>query len=226
MRALSPRLSRGTCDRDAGARDARGAESREWQDTAARQLAAPVTRSSLADTHAFGWAPGARGNTTCSTTDLGSIVHSGRLTRRRPGRPSADLAVAVTWAPHPVTIGAALTYTITVTNLGPADSTSFWLTEQRLQDQIRRGTRLELVDFSSADGLCSGGGGGNVACVFERLAAGTSLTATLVARSGQATTLTSEWHVAPEFLDQGTEDPNLGNNTAVVVTSVIARLRI
>jgi uncharacterized repeat protein (TIGR01451 family) len=84
---------------------------------------------------------------------------------------SADLSVTKTDSPDPVTAGSNLTYTITVTNNGPADADSAQVT-----DAVPAGT--SFVSVTPSQGSCDGTT--DVLCTLGPLANGASATVTLV----------------------------------------------
>jgi len=122
-----------------------------------------------------------------------------------PTAPIADLAVAVSAAPS-VTVGNDLTYTILVTNNGPAAATDIALTSV-LQPNVA------LASISPG---CVGQVGGTIACGPLSLASGASTQLTIVVRALVTPTITNTVAVASST----TQDPSPANNTAVVTTTV------
>lgn len=149
------------------------------------------------------WFTGERDN---SATTIGSF--------RLPSCLQSDLRITKTDAPDPVVAGQDLTYTLTVTNDGPATAQAVTVT-----DTLPAG-----VTFVSAPGCTEAGG--VVTCDVGPLL------------SGQSVVIAIQVHVPSGFLgaaasgtiantatvaaaNQG--DPNPGNNTATATTTVLAR---
>ena len=145
----------------------------------------------------------------------GFHCHGARLTRNRPpaGPPRADLALAVTDSPDPAAVGGELTYTITVTNAGPANAGRVVAGTEQLAEEINGG-QLQLV---RVDGPCNVSLG-VVACVLSVPNGGTA-TGAVVLRPTAPGTVTAEWVAGPsDFLR--TEDRNVENNHVEVSTTV------
>jgi hypothetical protein len=128
----------------------------------------------------------------------------------RDARPAADLALALTDSPDPVSVRGTLTYTATVTDGGPTNVTGLTLVGDLSPDVI----------FQSATGAtCSRAGkgktDGTITCQVGSLIAGASTTVQLVVQPAHTGSLT----FAPKvYADQ--PDPNQANNTASVTTTV------
>lgn len=125
----------------------------------------------------------------------------------------ADLSVTKSDSPDPVTIGATLTYTIQVANLGPAEATG-----------VTVGDRLPgRVDFVSA--VASGGDcrrkGKNVNCSLGNLAAdptkADAATVTIQVRPRKVGTI-----VNTASVDSVEDDPVAANDQAQASTTVTA----
>ena len=94
--------------------------------------------------------------------------------------PVADLYLTKSDDPDPVTIGQDITYTLTITNNGPADSTG-----ATVIDNLPAG-----VIFVSASAGCAEGAG-TVKCSLGALAVGASSTVTIVVTPTVAGNLTN-----------------------------------
>jgi uncharacterized repeat protein (TIGR01451 family) len=122
------------------------------------------------------------------------------------GISSANLSVGIVDAPDPVAAGGALTYTITVSNLGPDAASAV-----TLQDVLPAG--VTLVSVTPAQGSCSGTT--TVTCELGGIAQGTSTTVEIVVTPTAAGTLSNSASAAsPEA------DDVPGNNTATAITTV------
>jgi uncharacterized repeat protein (TIGR01451 family) len=121
--------------------------------------------------------------------------------------PSADLGIAVSDAPDPVTAGAALTYTVAVTNNGPDPASAVSVTDALPAGAI-------FVSATPSQGSCSGTS--TVACNLGALANLASATVTLVVTwtSGGAKSNTASVSSSCTF------DPVAGNNSATASTFV------
>jgi len=119
---------------------------------------------------------------------------------------SADLGVALAASPNPVLAGQNLTYTLTVTNLGPSTASSVTLT-----DTLPAG-----VTFVSASPGCSYEAG-QVLATVGTLSSGSASDFTVTVTSGTSGLITNTLTAASP-----TADPNSANNTATVVTTVNA----
>ena len=118
---------------------------------------------------------------------------------------SADLAVTIAAAPDPVTAGAAVTYTVVVTNNGPSSAPAVGLALAPSAD----------LTFASASAPCSGG----FPCALGTL------------NSGQSVTVTATYNVAPAAganvqlvatVDAASpDDPAPANDTATASTTVV-----
>ena len=120
---------------------------------------------------------------------------------------AADLAVTKTGAPSPVSAGGVLTYTVEVSNLGPADGQNVRLTDP-LPDQLSNGEySLDSVTFQSWSGSLSLG----------TLPAGGARTVVLrgTVRADAAETIQNTVTITSD-----TPDPDPTNNTATELTPV------
>ncbi|MGE5235854.1 MAG: S8 family serine peptidase [Acidobacteriota bacterium] len=118
----------------------------------------------------------------------------------------ADLAVTGTTSPDPVLVGTDLTYSLTVSNSGPAVASAATLT-----DVLPAG-----VTFVSASAGCADSSG-TVSCALGDLASGASVPVTIVVSPTVPGTLLDSPAVA-----SATPDPNAGNNVFAASTSVVA----
>jgi uncharacterized repeat protein (TIGR01451 family) len=122
-------------------------------------------------------------------------------------RPAADLSIAKSDSPDPVTVGQPLSYTITITNSGPDDATGVIVTD----------TLPTSVVFGSATPSQGGCSGPNpVICNLGSLTNGATATITIVV------TPTIPGIISNGVVVTGDEpDSNLANNTATEDTEVI-----
>ncbi len=111
-----------------------------------------------------------------------------------------DLAVTKTGAPNPVSEGANITWTMVVTNNGPDTDTGV-----TVSDPLPAGTTF--VSVSTSKGTCTGGA--IISCDLGTMAAGESITITLVTTANVAETITNTVHVVGDK-----PETNLANNTA------------
>jgi uncharacterized protein (TIGR03437 family) len=127
---------------------------------------------------------------------------------------SADLSIAITDAPDPVTIGSNVTYTLTITNNGAAVAQAMTVT-----DNLPPAVTFVSCN-SSAGGVCGGSGnnlGNNRTVTFASLGSGASATVTLVAMAnGPAETVISN----TASVSSTTADANPANNSATATTLV------
>jgi uncharacterized repeat protein (TIGR01451 family) len=118
--------------------------------------------------------------------------------------PTADLNVGVTMSPQPPVLGQNVTFTIRVTNNGPADATNVTVT-----DQIPAGTTF--VSASTTQGTCTGTT--TVNCTLGTLINGANATVTVVVQlPASGTTFTNN-----VVVDSNEIDPT--GATAVTVVS-------
>ena len=131
-----------------------------------------------------------------TATAAGTIVNT---------NPNADLSVAVS-GPTSASEGDTVTYTITVTNAGPASATSVSLTD----------TLAALLNFKSAttgQGTFSAAGA-VVTFTVGTIASGGTVTATVTAQAVEDGSANNNASVT-----SGTPDPNTANNSAVQSTA-------
>jgi len=122
--------------------------------------------------------------------------------------PTADLAISKADSPDPVTVGNNLTYTITVTNNGPATATGV-----NVSDTLPAGETF--VSVVPSQGSCTGTS--TISCALGSLANASLATVTLVVTPTQTGGISNTASVAAnEF------DPNLNNNSDTQVTTVNA----
>jgi uncharacterized repeat protein (TIGR01451 family) len=132
--------------------------------------------------------------------------------------PSADVSVTKTDSPDPVTAGSDITYTITVTNNGPADADIVQIT-----DAVPAGTSFVSVVPTVASCL----GTATFTCDLGPLANGASATVTLVvldpgATPGTVITNTAKLGLPSRGVSVASVDPNPGNDSATATTTVAA----
>ena len=126
--------------------------------------------------------------------------------------PTADLSLTKSADRKNVKIGQSITFTITVTNLGPSTATDVYFGDS-LPDP------LNFVSASCNRGPTFGG-----ACAVESLAVGESATITLI-----ATPITNPARSERRFTNtafiasSGTFDPNPNNNTASLHLHIVGK---
>ncbi|MCI0644217.1 MAG: calcium-binding protein [Chloroflexi bacterium] len=123
-------------------------------------------------------------------------------------RPAADLSVAKSDSPDPVTKGAALTYSVVVTNNGPAQATGVTLTDQ-LPLNVRFGSVVTTA------GSCTEAAG-TITCDLGVLDNGASATVTIIVTPKKLGTITNTAHVSSLQ-----PDPNAANNTDTQATMAV-----
>ncbi|GIV66444.1 MAG: hypothetical protein KatS3mg047_0837 [Bellilinea sp.] len=123
---------------------------------------------------------------------------------------NADLAVSISASPNPVETGAALTYTVGVTNLGPLPASNLTLT-------INLPTGVTYVSAGGTGWVCSQSSG-VVTCARSSLAAASSApdVTVSVTAPAQAGSITATSSIASTTLDLAS-----GNNQASVDTLVV-----
>ena len=119
----------------------------------------------------------------------------------------ADLSVTKSDEPDPVTVGAALTYTAVVTNLGPQEATNVILDD-------RMPAQSEFVSAAATVGKCEDKGT-RVTCSLGNLAKDSSATVTVVVRPTKAGTIDNTAAV-----DSVETDPVPVNDSATASTRV------
>ena len=126
---------------------------------------------------------------------------------------SADVAIVKTATPNPVTQGTPVTYTLTVTNNGPASATNVTVTDSLPSSEI-------YLSSTSTSGTCSEAGG-TVACLLGTMANAGTATITILAVPGQPGVVSN---TATVTADQ--TDPNLANNSSIQNEIVVAPTKI
>jgi uncharacterized repeat protein (TIGR01451 family) len=125
-----------------------------------------------------------------------------------PPAPSADLAVTLTAAPDPVTVGQSLTYTLHVANAGPSNATAVVLA-----DGLPAG--VSLVSAQPSQGSCTGTA--TVSCALGTLAVGGQATLVIEGVVNAAGSLTDTATVT-----SGVADPDPSNNSAAVTVTAVS----
>jgi uncharacterized repeat protein (TIGR01451 family) len=126
---------------------------------------------------------------------------------------SADMAIVKTGAPNPVTEGTPLTYTLAVTNNGPASATNVTVVD----------TLPSVVTYLSSNttqGSCSEAGG-SVTCLLGTMANAGTATITILTIPGQPGVVPN---TATVTADQ--TDPNLANNSSTWTETITQATRI
>ena len=118
----------------------------------------------------------------------------------------ADLSIAKTDAPDPVTAGSNLTYTITVTNNGPNDASSVIVA-----DTLPAG--VAFVSSSASQGSCSGTS--TVTCNLGTINNGASATITIVITPLAAGTLDNVASVTSTVSDSDVTNNRISTSTTV-----------
>lgn len=138
----------------------------------------------------------------------GATMANGRLSHNVAAT-DADLSLGKGDSPDPVHVGEHLTYTLVVTNNGPATSTNVTLVDT-LPDTVT------FVSASATSGTCSESAG-VVTCDLDDLSFGKHATSTIVVTPNVAMDITNTAHV------HGSEnDPDSSDNSASESTSVVA----
>lgn len=155
----------------------------------------PNTAGSLTDT----------ASVTSSVHDPDTSNNSAAVTSTVTG-PEADLALTLTANPHPVLVGQTLTYTLSVSNVGPADATGV-----TLSDVLPAG--VALVSVQPSQGSCAGTA--TLSCSLGALAVGDSASVVIQIVPNQAGTITDTASVSSDL-----SDPDPTNNNAAVAVIV------
>ena len=119
--------------------------------------------------------------------------------------PSADVSIALADAPDPVTVGDALTYTLTIANAGPSPAANVAVTH----------TLPAGVSFTSASTSDCTHATGTVTCALGTLASGAGETVTIEVAVDAAGLLSSTASITSD-----TDDPDPADNAASQTTTV------
>jgi uncharacterized repeat protein (TIGR01451 family) len=148
-------------------------------------------------------------NVSAATTDPNPSNNVATVTTVVATAGQADLAVTKTGTPNPVLAGNNITYTITVTNNGPATAANVTLT-----DTLPANTSVVSIVGAPAGWTCPAPSGGTQRCTNASVAASTTTIFTLIlkvtAGTAPGTMITNSANVA----SSSTTDPTNANNTA------------
>ena len=126
---------------------------------------------------------------------------------------SADVAIVKTASPNPVTQGTPLTYTLTVTNNGPASATNVISTDSLP-------SVVTYLSSTTTQGSCSEAGG-IVTCLLGTLASTATATINILTVPQQPGVVSN---TATVTADQ--TDPNTSNNSSTQTETITAATRI
>ena len=126
---------------------------------------------------------------------------------------SADMAIVKTGTPNPVTEGTPLTYTLAVTNNGPASATNVTVTDTLP-------SAVTYLSTSTTQGSCSEAGG-TVTCLLGTMANTGTATISILTLPNTPGIVSN---TATVSADQ--TDPNLTNNTSTQSETITAPTRI
>jgi len=126
---------------------------------------------------------------------------------------SADMAIVKTATPNPVTEGTPLTYSLAVTNNGPASATTVTVTDTLP-------SVMTYLSSTTTQGSCSEAGG-TVTCLLGTMANAGTATITILTIPGQPGVVSN---TATVTADQ--TDPNLTNNSSTQTETIVAPTRI
>jgi uncharacterized repeat protein (TIGR01451 family) len=126
---------------------------------------------------------------------------------------SADMAIVKTATPNPVTEGTPLTYSLAVTNNGPASATNVTVTDTLPSS-------VTYLSSTSTLGTCSEAGG-IVSCLVGTMPNAGTATITILTIPGQPGVISN---TATVTADQ--TDPSLANNTSTQNEVVVAPTRV
>jgi uncharacterized repeat protein (TIGR01451 family) len=121
--------------------------------------------------------------------------------------PIADLSVTMLDLPDPVAVGSNLTYSILISNRGPATASNVTLSNSFPQE-------LDFVSVSASQGNCALQGS-SIICSLGTLASETNAIVTIVGVPALAGTVMSSSHVTASQLDLV-----MSNNVAVALTTI------
>ena len=119
-----------------------------------------------------------------------------------------DISISIAASPSPVSVGADLTYTLTISNTGPADATDV-LVSNALPANV---ATLSIIP---SQGACSISGG-MVIGSLGTVPGGSNATITVIALPTVAGTILTNTAI----VSRGESDAYLGNNTAINLTQV------
>ncbi len=140
------------------------------------------------------------GNNTAATT---SVVASPT---------QADVAIVKTASPEPVEQGTSLTYTLQVTNNGPAVAQNLLVT-----DPLPTEVTFDSVSIPASQGTCSQAAG-TVTCNISSLSVGGLVIITINTTASTFSSSTLATNTAT--VSASTGDPNLTNNTSTAVSTI------
>ncbi len=126
---------------------------------------------------------------------------------------SADMAIVKTASPNPVTEGTPLTYSLAVTNNGPATATNVTVTDTLPSVMV-------YLSSTTTQGSCSEAGG-TVTCLLGTMANAGTATITILVIPDSAGTFSNTATVTASQ-----NDPNLTNNTSTQTEIVTSPTRI
>ncbi|WP_191621224.1 DUF11 domain-containing protein [Marinihelvus fidelis] len=129
------------------------------------------------------------------------------MTTVEAATPNSDLSISKSANPDPVTVGATLTYTVTVSNGGPDDAPDVNMTDMLSGD-------VTFQSAAASQGSCQHNAG-TVSCAFGMITNGASATATIMVVPQVAGQLSNTASV-----DSGADDPNPGDNSVTIMTTV------
>ena len=126
--------------------------------------------------------------------------------------PAADLSVQIAESADPATPGQALTYTVTITNLGPSPASAVTLADT-WSTTVPGG--VQLLSFGATQGQCAQTVDRSIDCQLGELASGATATVTIRLRPRGVGSVSDHAQVsAAEF------DPDTTNNADSETTRI------